>query len=197
LGLPFFLGQLTEVRRQRAELCLGLLRHPEDLIASDLLDRLLGGGRDRKLQEYLLPQGLEGRVYTLDFGETFFGELRLEPEDPHYLRRRNQWFKQLGGDFEALSHLKGGGRIKLVWAQLLARLATLPRGFFTQMVRSVPPLFTQSGPAVSGNCCHVETLGDYLESLRGLCRQYFRILGPVEYEAAQGRIQDYFCQGGS
>ncbi|MDT8448444.1 MAG: hypothetical protein RRB13_16250 [bacterium] len=196
LGLPFFLGQFHEMGRQRAELCLGLLKRPEDLIASDLLDRMLGGVADRKLQEYLLPQGAEGPVYTLDFGESFFDELALEPTDPHYIRRRNQWFKRLGGDFEALSHLDGGGRIKQVWSQMLAKLVSLPGGYFVRLVHQVPPLFARSGRSDGADSCHLETLGDYLESLRSLCRQYFRLTGPLDQIGAQRRMLDYFSQGG-
>ena len=103
LNLRFFQNREPSDSQDFGNLIIAQCSNYADLILSDFLDQLFGGSKDRKPYDYLLPQGLQGPIFTVDFGEMLFPELMFDPFESHYLAQKElrasalrDYFRQIG-----------------------------------------------------------------------------------------------------
>ncbi|MEN8130937.1 MAG: hypothetical protein ABFS45_12240 [Pseudomonadota bacterium] len=166
LGIRHFSRQSTPEHRKKKKLILDHLPHYPDLVYSDFFDRLLGGWKDRKLQEYLLPKGLYGPIYTVDYGEILFPELEFEKDDPHYRHQRDQHITAFLNYLDGVASLSGGNIYKTLIAQPVFLFTMLPRDLFKNLVSNIPSLYFSSHWDDTRYAYNPETLIDFFEHLK-------------------------------
>ncbi|MCP4410666.1 MAG: hypothetical protein GY807_23585 [Gammaproteobacteria bacterium] len=166
LGIRHFSRQSTPEHLKKKKLILGNLPHYPDLVYSDFFDRLLGGWKDRKLQEYLLPKGPYGPIYTVDYGEILFPELEFEKDDPHYRHQRDQHITSFLNYLDGVASLAGGNIYKALIFQPVFLFTMLPRGLFKNLVSNIPSLYFSSHWDDMRYAYNPETLIDFFEYLK-------------------------------
>jgi len=134
-----------------------------DLIRSDFLDHLLGGSRDRKPFDYFLPKGLQGPIYTLDFGEILFPELVFAPSDPHYLREREAQAHLLTDYFQRVKELSRNSPYRRVIADLVTKIKEIDGAFFSRLISAIPETFLFETSASTQYSYQTATLIDFLQ----------------------------------
>jgi hypothetical protein len=172
LGIRHFSDNSTSHHQARKNLILSQFTQYTDLIYSDFFDRLLGGWRDRKLQEYLLPQGKHGYIYTVDYGEILFPELEFEKDDPHYLCERERHIISFINYLDEVASLSRGDIYKTSIAQPVFLFTALPQNLFKRLISNIPAFFFQSHWDDRRYAYNPETLIDFFEYLKKAVREW-------------------------
>ena len=165
LGIRHFTNKCFPEHQEKKNLILSCFPHFPDLIYSDFFDKLLGGWKDRKLQEYLLPQGQSGPIYTVDYGEILFPEIEFERDDPHYLIKRNSHIESFIEYLDTVAGLPQGNLYKKLIAHPLFMFMTLPQDLFRRLIDNVPPLYFQSHWDETRYSYNPKTLIDFFERI--------------------------------
>ena len=149
LSLQFFLGEVSGAREEAGRFLLEGLERAADLIRSDLLDVLLDAREDRSIEEFLLPRGGTGPVYTVDFGESLFPELALSPGEPHFLQASRAHCGRVVAHFRRAQALPEGNVYRRETGRMLARFLRLPDEFYLEFFSRIPDLLL-GGEAEAG-----------------------------------------------
>lgn len=145
-----------------------------DLIRSDFLDQLLGGAKDRKAFDYLLPSGLQGPIYTVDFGEILFPELMFDPGEPHYLAQKKARASNLVDYFGQVGELDEDNPYRKTIAGLTRRCREIDVGFINRLINAIPEKFFLDHSSSGQDCYQKATMVDFLENhLRIAANQHF------------------------
>ncbi len=152
----------------KARFALACLGRPQDLARSDFLDRLLGGFEDRKLEEYLLPQGPQGPIYTLDFGEALFPELGLNPDNAAFQEQKSLHLQGVSVYLAAVAQLEPGHWYRQALAPAARQLGQLSQVFFNRWFAALPPDFCRLGWDDPRPNYRAESLIDLFCALRDL-----------------------------
>jgi hypothetical protein len=164
LNLRFFQSRETADLQGLGNLIISQCSHYADLILSDFLDRLLGGTKDRKAYDYLLPEGLGGAIFTVDFGEILFPELMFEPGDPHYLAVKEEWASALKDYFRQIGELAPDNPYRKTSAELVLKVRKLDLRVISRLVNAIPEAFLLDH-CENGQCCYqTATIVDFLEN---------------------------------
>jgi hypothetical protein len=172
LGIRHFSENSTPEHLARKKLIQSQFVQYSDLIYSDFFDRLLGGWQDRKLQEYLLPQGQFGPIYTVDYGEILFPELEFERDDPHYLIKREQHITSFISFLEEVAGMASGNIYKATIAQPVFLFTALPHNLFRRLISKIPAFFFQSHWDDCRYAYNPDTLVDFFEHLKQAVREW-------------------------
>lgn len=135
----------------------------EDLIISDFLDRFLMGSSDRKLSEFLLPKGVNGPVYTIDFGEILFPELEFDPHDLNYIQKKEESNEFFINYLEKIKTLPDDSLYKKVIAGRIIHLLLMRNDFFRCVINYIPPFFFKYHWDNSRHNYHPESIIDFFE----------------------------------
>ncbi len=165
LSLEFFLEETVGARRETGAFLLESLPRARDLMRSDLLDVLLNAREDRSIQEFLLPRGESGPVYTVDYGESLFAELALDPEEPHFQRASRESLEWARRHFHRMRELPADNPYRLEGMALLGRLKALPGPFFREFFANLPELLLGNTETTWGSF-RPEAAVAHLEALR-------------------------------
>ncbi|MCP5484334.1 MAG: hypothetical protein H7A22_02285 [Spirochaetales bacterium] len=141
-------------------------RRHADLIRSDVLDRLLFAGMDRKLDEYLVPFGQDGPIFTVDYGEVLFPELQFEVGDRHYEQRLEQHLRQVSEYVIVVHSLPAVSAYRLYALRTLALFILIAPGFFEQIINNIPPIFFRYHYEERRRSCLPETLIDCIQRVQ-------------------------------
>jgi len=135
-----------------------------DLILSDFLDRLLGGAKDRKSYDYLLPQGLEGPIFTVDFGEILFPELMFDPFEPHYLAQKVARGSDFKDYFRQIGELAPDNLYRQTIADLVLTVRNIDLHIISRLVNAIPETFFLDHPGNGQYCYQKASIIDFLEN---------------------------------
>ena len=164
LNLKFFQNRETADLQDLGNLIISQCTNHADLILSDFLDRLLVGARDRKTYDYLLPLGLQGPIFTVDFGEILFPELMFDPDDPHYLAKKVEWASALEDYFRQVGELAPDNLYRITIADLVLRVRKLDLHVISRLVNAIPETFLLDHPKNGQYCYQAATIIDFLEN---------------------------------
>lgn len=164
LNLQFFQKREPSDLQDLGNLIITQCARCADLIRSDFLDQVLGGAKDRKPFDYLLPMGLEGPIFTVDFGEILFPELVFLPDEQHYLNKKYERAAALSDFFEQVRDLPADNLYRRTIAGLLFRVKKVGLDFIGRFINAIPETFLLDHFDVGQFCYQTETMIDFLES---------------------------------
>ena len=164
LSLQFFQRNDPADRQDFGNLIIDQCSHCTDLILSDFLDRLFGGWKDRKSYDYLLPQGLEGPIFTVDFGEILFPELMFDPLESHYLAQRETRALALKDYLRQIGELSPDSLYRKTIADLVLRVRKIDLHVISQLVGAIPETFLLDHFEKDQHCYQTATIIDFLEN---------------------------------
>ncbi len=165
--------------------------HYKDMIQSHVLDQIFGASKDRKIEEFVLPEGNTGRIFTVDYGEILFPELSMPQDEPHYqFRKKSEWHRiKL-----FLQNVTMENKIyKQAVAETILNLAFISKDFVLQFVHSIPDVFFKYYWDENRFCYFSQTLADYLLSLIAQVRYFFMIDKDCDFVQAKEYIWAYYC----
>lgn len=157
------------------ELLLADFPHHTDLIRSDVLDIILSCDADRKLEEFLLPRGRSGPIYTVDYGEAFYSELQFAPDDGHLLARlaeHKSRLKHLLMSIKERPRSPVEERYAGIAHETLTAFAGIKLDFFRQILHGFPQIFFHYESSSPRLALRAETLTFVLMQLGQLCRKH-------------------------
>lgn len=164
LNLRFYQSGNTGDSQSLGDLIIAQCSRHSDLILSDFLDRLFGGAKDRKAYDYLLPHGLQGPIFTVDFGEILFPELMFEAGDPHYLAKKGARAAALRDYFGQISELAADNLYRQTISVLLQKARTIDWRVIGRLVDAVPKSFLLDHFDSGQYCYQKATIIDFLEN---------------------------------
>ena len=164
LNLQFFLSRETADSQDLGNLIIDQCTHSSDLILSDFLDRLFGGWKDRKTYDYLLPLGLEGPIYTVDFGEILFPELMFDAFEPHYLAQKEARASALKGYFRQIGELTPDNLYRKTIADLVLKIRKIDLHVISRLVIAIPETFLLDHLENGQYCYQTATIIDFVEN---------------------------------
>lgn len=164
LNLQFFQNRETADSQGFGNLIIAQCPHHADLILSDFLDRLFGGAKDRKSYDYLLPRGLKGPIFTVDFGEMLFAELMFDPFEPHYLAQKELRASALKDYFRQIGELAPDNLYRKTIADLVLRVRKIDLHVIDRLVTAIPETFLLDHLESGQYCYQTATIIDFLEN---------------------------------
>ena len=164
LNLQFFQNIETSDSRDFGNLIITQCSNCADLILSDFLDQLLGGAKDRKSYDYLLPQGLQGPIFTVDFGEMLFPELMFERGEPHYLAQKELRASALRDYFRQVGELAPDNLYRATIANLVMKVRKIDLHVICRLVFAIPETFLLDHFENDQYCYQPATIIDFLEN---------------------------------
>ncbi|MCB1763441.1 MAG: hypothetical protein KDI27_09925 [Gammaproteobacteria bacterium] len=164
LNLQFFRNPRGADSQSLGALIMAACPNHTDLIRSDFLDQLLGGAKDRKSFDYLMPLGLEGPIYTLDFGEILFPELMFVVNEPHYLRQKKVREKALKNYLKCIVGLAPDCPYRRTVRDLVARIKQMDADIIARLVKAIPERFLLDHFASGRYCYQTATMVDFLQN---------------------------------
>jgi len=164
LNLQFFQNKPSADSQDFGSLIIAQCSNCADLILSDFLDRLFGGWKDRKPYDYLLPQGLQGPIFTVDFGEILFPELMFDPFEPHYLAQREARASALKDYFRQIGALSPDNLYRKTIADLVLRVRKIDLHVISRLVSAIPEIFLLDHFQTGQYCYQTATIIDFLEN---------------------------------
>jgi hypothetical protein len=164
LNLQFFQNRETADSRDFGNLIITQCNNYADLILSDFLDQLFGATKDRKPYDYLLPQGVQGPIFTVDFGEMLFPELMFDPGDPHYLAQKEGRASALRDYFTQVGQLAPDNVYRKTIASLVAKVRTIDLHVIGRIVFAIPERFLLDHFESGQYCYQPATIIDFLEN---------------------------------
>lgn len=163
LNLAFFSSEMSADSNSLGALIVDQCVNYADLIRSDFLDQLLGGSKDRKPYDYLLPEGLSGPIYTVDFGEILFPELMFVCSEPHFLIQKERRAASLREYFKKIATLSPQNPYRCTIMELVARVRAIDLGFIDRLIDTIPEKFLLDHFASGRYCYQTATLADFLK----------------------------------
>jgi len=164
LNLQFFQNIESADSQDFGNLIIAQCTNYADLIRSDFLDRLFGGAKDRKPYDYLLPQGLQGPIFTVDFGEMLFPELMFDPFDPHYLAQKEARASALKDYFRQIGELAPDNLYRKTIAELVLKVRKIDLHIISRLVIVIPETFLLDHFESGQYCYQTATIIDFLEN---------------------------------
>ena len=164
LNLQFFQSRESVDSQDFGDLIIAQCANYADLILSDFLDRLLGGAKDRKSYDYLLPQGLGGPIFTVDFGEILFPELMFDPLEPHYLAQKEARASALKDYFRQIGELAPDNLYRKTIRDLVRRVREIDLHVIGRLVNAIPETFLLDHFESGQYCYQKATIMDFLEN---------------------------------
>jgi len=164
LGLQFFQNRENSVSQDFGNLIIDQCSNYADLILSDFLDQLFGAAKDRKPYDYLLPQGLQGPIFTVDFGEMLFPELMFDPFEPHYLAQKEMRASALRDYFRQIGELAPDNLYRETIASLVLKIRKIDLHIISRLVLAIPETFLLDHFEHGQYCYQPETITDFLEN---------------------------------
>jgi hypothetical protein len=164
LNLRFFQDRENAESKGFGELIIAQCPNYADLILSDFLDRLFVGTRDRKPYDYLLPMGLQGHIFTVDFGEMLFPELMFDPGEPHYLSQKEMKASALRDYLRQVGDLSPENTYRMTIAGLVQRIREMDLRMISRLVNAIPESFLVDHFESDQYCYHKATVIDFLEN---------------------------------
>jgi hypothetical protein len=162
LNLKYFQREAAVDPDELGSLIIASCPNYADLIRSDFLDQLLGGTKDRKPYDYLLPAGLEGPIYTVDYGEILFPELMFDTNDPHYLRQKEARESILIDYFRKIEALAADSPYRSTIADMINRYRKIDDGFIIRLIGAIPEKFFLDHAESERYCYQKATMTDFL-----------------------------------
>ncbi len=164
LNLQFFQNKETAEPQDFGNLIIAQCTNYADLILSDFLDRLFGGAKDRKPYDYLLPLGLQGPIFTVDFGEMLFPELMFDPFEPHYLAQKEARASALKDYFRQIGELAPDNLYRKTIADLVPKVRKIDLHVISRLVVAIPETFLLDHFESGQYCYQTATIIDFLEN---------------------------------
>lgn len=164
LNLHFFQKRNSSDSEDFGNLIIDQCANYADLIRSDFFDQVLGGARDRKAYDYLLPMGLSGPIFTVDFGEILFPELVFNPSDQHYLQQKEAQASALSDYFEKVRDLPKDNPYRRTIAELVYKMRKFDLDFIGRFIHAIPEKFLLDHFGSDGDCYITSTMIDFLEN---------------------------------
>jgi len=164
LNLHYFLNRDAADPQDFGNLIISQCANFADLIRSDFFDQVLGGAKDRKPYDYLLPMGTQGRIFTVDFGEMLFPELVFVPNEPHYIQQKSARVAKLKEYFSAVEGLAPDNPYRKTVADLVSRVRQLDLEFIGRLVDAIPERFLLDHFESGRYCYQTATLIDFLKN---------------------------------
>jgi hypothetical protein len=164
LNLRFFKNRKIPEQRGFGDLVIAECSHYDDLIRSDFLDRLFGGAKDRKPYDYLLPLGLQGPIFTVDYGEILFPELMFDPAEPHYLAQKESRASVLRAYFRQVGELTLDNPYRRTIAALVQKVRKIDLRIISRLVDAIPESFLLDHFDSGQYCYQAPTIIDFLEN---------------------------------
>ncbi len=175
LNLRFFQQNRSRDPEDLGSLIMANCVNYADLIGSDFLDQLLGGTKDRKAYDYLLPGGLDGPIFTVDYGEILFPELAFDHGEAHYLEQKTVRTSNLIDYLRQVGELSPDNPYRRTIASLSNRCQKIDTGFIKRLVNAIPEKFFLDHSDSSQYCYQKATVIDFLSNqLRITAQQYFQ-----------------------
>ena len=164
LNLQFFQNRETSDSQDFGNLIIAQCSNYADLILSDFLDQLFGGAKDRKPYDYLLPQGLQGPIFTVDFGEMLFPELMFDPFESHYLAQKEVRASALRNYFRQIGELAPDNLYRKTIANLVLKVRKIDLHVISRLVFAIPETFLLDHFENGQYCYQPATIIDFLEN---------------------------------
>jgi hypothetical protein len=164
LNLKFFKQEEPPDSQDLGALIIANCQNYTDLIRSDFLDQLLGGAKDRKPYDFLLPMGLEGPIYTVDYGEILFPELMFDHSDPHYLEQKKARASKLLDYFRQIRGLAPDNPYRSTIADVITKCRKIDADVINRLVSAIPEQFFQDHLDSGQFCYQPKTMIDFLEN---------------------------------
>ncbi len=164
LGLRYFQNKETADSQDFGNLIITQCDNYADLILSDFLDRLFDGAKDRKAFDYLLPKGLQGPIFTVDFGEILFPELMFDPLEPHYLTQKAARASAFKEYFRQIGELAPDNLYRKTIADLVLRVRGVDLHVIGRLVNAIPETFFVDHFESGQYCYQKAAIIDFLEN---------------------------------
>ena len=164
LNLQFFQNRETADSQDFGNLIIDQCTQAADLILSDFLDRLFGGWKDRKSYDYLLPLGLQGPIFTVDFGEILFPELMFDAFEPHYLAQKEARASALKDYLRQIGELAPDNLYRKTIADLVRRVRKIDLSVIRRLIIAIPDTFLLDHLENGQYCYQTATIIDFLEN---------------------------------
>lgn len=164
LNLQFFQHDTASDSRDLGALIIAECTNYADLIRSDFLDQVLGGAKDRKPYDYLLPMGLQGPIFTVDFGEILFPELMFVSNEPHYIQEKEARAVKLKEYFKSVGELAQDSPYRRTVSDLVFRVRQIDLEFFARLVKAIPEKFLLDHFESGRYCYQTATMIDFLQN---------------------------------
>lgn len=164
LNLRFFQNKATSDTMDLGDLIIAECSGYADLIRSDFLDQFLDGAKDRKPYDYLLPMGLQGPIYTVDFGEILFPEIMFVSNEPHYIHQKAARAAKLKAYFDRVRELAPDSPYRRTVSDLILKVRQIDLGFIARLVNAIPEKFLLDHFASGRYCYQTATMIDFLQS---------------------------------
>ena len=164
LNLRFFQNRETSDSQDFGNLIIAQCSNHTDLILSDFLDQLFGAAKDRKPYDYLLPHGLQGSIFTVDFGEMLFPELMFDPFEPHYLAQKKARASALRDYFRQVAELAPDSLYRKTIFNLLQKVRKIDLHVINGIVLAIPEIFLLDHFENGQYCYQPATIIDFLEN---------------------------------
>ncbi len=164
VNLQFFQNRETTDSQDIGNLIIDQCTQSADLILSDFLDRLFGGWKDRKSYDYLLPLGLQGPIFTVDFGEILFPELMFDAFESHYLAQKEARASALRDYFRQIGELAPDNLYRKTIADLVLRVRKIDLHVIGRLVIAIPETFLLDHLENGQYCYQTATIIDFLEN---------------------------------
>ena len=164
LNLEYFQRDTASDSQDLGDLIVAECTYYTDLIRSDFLDRLLGGAKDRKPYDYLLPMGLQGRIFTLDFGEILFPELMFVSNEPHYTHQKTLREAKLKAYFRSVAELAPDNPYRSTVRDLVFSVRQLDLNIIARLVNAIPEKFLLDHFGSGRYCYQTATMIDFLQN---------------------------------
>ncbi|MCP5008277.1 MAG: hypothetical protein GY941_30740, partial [Planctomycetes bacterium] len=126
--------------------------------------QVLGGARDRKAYDYLLPMGLSGPIFTVDFGEILFPELVFNPSDQHYLEQKEARISALSDYFEKVRDLPKDNPYRKTITDLVLKIRKIGLDFVSRFIHAIPETFLMDHNGSDRDCYQTITMIDFLDN---------------------------------
>ena len=164
LNLQFFQNRETSDSQDFGNLIIDQCSNYADLILSDFLDQLFGAAKDRKPYDYLLPQGLQGPIFTLDFGEMLFPELMFDPAESHYLAQKEMRASALSDYLRRIGELAPDNLYRKTIANLVPKFGKIDLHVISRLIFAIPERFLLDHFENGQYCYQPATIIDFLEN---------------------------------
>ncbi len=164
LNLHFFQNKTVNDSLDFGDLIMAECSNYADLIRSDFLDHILDGARDRKPYDYLLPMGLQGPIFTVDFGEILFPEMMFVSNEPHYIQQKAARAAKLKAYFERVGELVPDNPYRGTVRDLVSRVRQIDLDFIARLVNAIPEKFLLDHFASGRYCYQTATMIDFLQN---------------------------------
>jgi hypothetical protein len=164
LNLRFFQDRKTVESQSFGDLIIAQCTNHTDLIHSDFLDRLLVGTKDRKPYDFLLPLGLQGPIFTVDFGEILFPELMFDPDEPHYQAQKMLKASALEEYFRQIRELAPENLYRNTINDFVRKVRQIDLHTVSRLVEAIPESFLLDHFQSGQYCYQKATVIDFLEN---------------------------------